>query len=574
VPDFNQLQQNSWGHGGLFGWQLSFCGPVAAADSLWWFDSKFEPNGSLPPAIHNIYPLVNPYGAWDDHHPKNVNRLTTLWPPPGWPITPPISPGKGELVEDLALYFKTDQPPGFGSGTVITDVYNGLQQYLVDHGLRQGYAVTKVKSPDYWWVAEEVERSEDVILLLGFWANPAAGIYERVGGHYVTLAGANKQGGYVAFSDPFWDRMEEKYPPNEFVGVPKWSGRIGSDGDPLLGPSGLVPTYTHIITYTAVYTLHNDAANISHDSYRIIPTNSPGGIWGPAEYASMSGQVVNFVGMNGGGINPGTGILIVTEVEWAVAVSPVADVWITKEVTPTTVRYGDWITFTLTFTNVGSLPAQNVVITDTLPSQLANASWTGWLSNGGNIKARGGTSYVWDVADLARGEWGKVTVTAQVNAMDLNLVVNNTAKIGTSSVEQYQVAQKPNTATIPFNINNVTYNLDVTPISVTLSGYPGKSLYFDLVITNTGNVTDTINITHTFPITWTIAFTPTAPYILAPAESQAIRVCLVIPVEAEAGSREAEIVTFRLQGDPSVSVDVDVIVDILWRYIFLPIIIR
>ena len=64
VPDFDQ-KQDKWGVGvlGAPGWRWTYCGPVAMANSLWWFDSKFEPNPVPPPAINDGYPLVKAYTA-------------------------------------------------------------------------------------------------------------------------------------------------------------------------------------------------------------------------------------------------------------------------------------------------------------------------------------------------------------------------------------------------------------------------------------------------------------------------------------------------------------------------------
>ena len=83
VPDFDQKQVPwwNWGTG-----QWSYCGPVAAANSLWWFDSKFEPSPVMPlgilppPSPHNDnYYLVTSYGGWppmwDDHDPTNVGAM-------------------------------------------------------------------------------------------------------------------------------------------------------------------------------------------------------------------------------------------------------------------------------------------------------------------------------------------------------------------------------------------------------------------------------------------------------------------------------------------------------------------
>jgi hypothetical protein len=188
VPDVDQ-KQICWGPGGPPSppcplpqpAQWTYCGPAAAANSLWWFDSKFEPSPASPLLGPNDnYYLVTAYpGSADDHDPPNWGGES--FPPTPWP------PG---LVDDLAWYFDTN---GQRTGAVIngTEVHAmsyGLQWYLYGdtpktwglppygpgYGYRyvsyyDDYHVQLVKKPTWDWVVEEVLRSEDVILLLGFW---------------------------------------------------------------------------------------------------------------------------------------------------------------------------------------------------------------------------------------------------------------------------------------------------------------------------------------------------------------------------------------------------------------------
>ena len=167
VPDFDQKQdgwENSPG-------KWSYCGPVAAANSVWWFDSVFEPypQPPSPTSINDHYYLVTSYGTWDDHYPTNVGG------------TGPLG-----LVDHLACYFDTDGKV-FGTSVTGTEVHTmsyGLQRYLYNSPTHpcydlthRGYAgshyddyhVQLVKMPTWDWLVEEVERSEDVILLLGIW---------------------------------------------------------------------------------------------------------------------------------------------------------------------------------------------------------------------------------------------------------------------------------------------------------------------------------------------------------------------------------------------------------------------
>lgn len=478
MPDIDQKQDN-WGKIISTAWQWTFCGPTAAANSLWWFDSKFELNGAIPPTIADSYPLLSPpYGAWDDHDPLNGDDLTTPWPP------------GGEFVEHLATLFDTDgnQSSTLHHGTTITDVFTGITQYITNHNLQQGYVITQVQKPEYWWVAEEVEQSEDVILLLGFYADLGGGDYERIGGHYVTVAGVDKQGGYIAFSDPYWDRMETVLPPNEFSLSPAWSGRVGNDGDPPLGPTGLLPTYSHTYSHTNPI-LHNDAANISHDLYQIHQTTSPGGIWGPTNYATSTGQIQNFIYVNGGGSNFPDATPVETEVEWAVAVSPVSDLWITKTITPTEVTPGDWVTITLVFGNNGNL-AENVVVSDLLSNKFSNGTFVGsWNNYGATITPHDLFTFTVGNIPINLGgtSQGIITISAQINPdieWQATSIITNTASISSDTTEQYQLPVSSNTDSYTFTVQSSSLSIqkftDMTQIA------PGEHVTYTILYTNTG----------------------------------------------------------------------------------------
>jgi uncharacterized repeat protein (TIGR01451 family) len=57
IPDFDE-KQSGWDNplNSGSGWYRS--GPVAMANSLWWFDSKFESGTNPPPTISDSYPLI------------------------------------------------------------------------------------------------------------------------------------------------------------------------------------------------------------------------------------------------------------------------------------------------------------------------------------------------------------------------------------------------------------------------------------------------------------------------------------------------------------------------------------
>ena len=172
VPDFD-FRQDNWKNPRSGNW--SYCGPLALADCLWWFDSKLEPKPVVPPAINDNYPLVRSFSAtvWDDHDPRNL---------------PP-------LVADLAYRMDTDgmRTGGTWEGTYITDMHQAVLALLAERGLSAQYDVKLVAKPTFEWVAEEVARSENVILMLGYWTNDS-GTWQRAGGHFVTSSGIDLVG--------------------------------------------------------------------------------------------------------------------------------------------------------------------------------------------------------------------------------------------------------------------------------------------------------------------------------------------------------------------------------------------
>ena len=113
-----------------------------------------------------------------------------------------------------------------------------------------------------------------------------------------------------------------------------------------------------------------------------------------------------------------------------------ADLAITKTVTPTTtLRPGDWLTYTLTFANQGHITATGVVITDTYqPISLTNFIST---SSGATVTPTAATppTYTWEVQDLGYGQSGVITITAQVTSAQTgawSTILTNTAHITTT----------------------------------------------------------------------------------------------------------------------------------------------
>ena len=275
VPDFDQRQSHWRNAEG----QWTHDAPVALANSLWWFDSKFEPGQTPPPTISDGYPLISA-GANDDHAATNVIPL----------------------VNDLAMRADTDGKSSASAhqGTRVADLRDGVGSYLAERGMVDDYTVALEAAPAWDWVRSEVNRSEDVILLLGFYEFQVDG-WRRLGGHYVTSAGVGCTDDVIAISDPFHNRAEE-----------------GGAGRTL--PSGV-----HDHPAEPPDGVHNNAARVSHDVYAVVASDAPGATWALQGYAPGYDAIADFAGLN---VQPGQetaqyqGGAIVAAVEYALAVSP------------------------------------------------------------------------------------------------------------------------------------------------------------------------------------------------------------------------------------------------------------
>ena len=221
MPDFDQ-KQGGWTNP-MGDW--SHCGPVAALNSLWWFDSRYETSLDGPfDAVADNFPLLFQWVGLDDHNPAQVVPN----------------------VDNLAWYMDTNgiSTGGGHSGTYVHDMAAGLQDYLDDTGLGRlssdtmcWFEVTAQPDPSFGFICEEVRICHDVVLLLGFWQRDPAmpDQWRRLGGHYVTVAGVSPDTDDIAICDPYLDMM-------------CWGHLPGH------GPG-----------------MHNNTANVAHDIYMVQP---------------------------------------------------------------------------------------------------------------------------------------------------------------------------------------------------------------------------------------------------------------------------------------------------------------
>lgn len=106
-----------------------------------------------------------------------------------------------------------------------------------------------------------------------------------------------------------------------------------------------------------------------------------------------------------------------------------AELAISQAVSAEIVHPNNPITLTLHFTNSSNLPLAGVLITDTLPAQLAGFIVSSDLA----ITDIGGTPYVWQLPTLAAGQSGTITLTGSIGSANPSIV--HRATIGSGERE-------------------------------------------------------------------------------------------------------------------------------------------
>jgi uncharacterized repeat protein (TIGR01451 family) len=106
---------------------------------------------------------------------------------------------------------------------------------------------------------------------------------------------------------------------------------------------------------------------------------------------------------------------------------------------------GDAVTITLTVQNVGNATAAGVTVTDILPAEVEDEAYSASFAG---ITKQTGTTFVWDLPNLAAGFSGAITITGQMsNSLPPGFSLANTATVATSTAES-TTANNSSTAVI------------------------------------------------------------------------------------------------------------------------------
>lgn len=210
-----------------------------------------------------------------------------------------------------------------------------------------------------------------------------------------------------------------------------------------------------------------------------------------------------------------------------------ADVAVEKDVDPVTpIAAGDTLTWTITYRNLGNVPAQNVVISDVWPNTM---DWDGDFTASPPLSSPVQGTWLL-TTPLAPGASGTIvfTTTSQIST-SLNALITNTVSISTTSVE---VTTTNNTALAVSPSIIVVLSKDVfrSPVNI------GEQISFTLRLTNSGGFTLTsIPLTDTFDATH-LQFVTAAPFPNSVSANQLTWSTVGTPLPA--GQSTSVVVTF------------------------------
>ena len=174
-------------------------------------------------------------------------------------------------------------------------------------------------------------------------------------------------------------------------------------------------------------------------------------------------------------------------------IDPVNPGVIVDNPTPAT---GQNVTFTLSFTNNGSVPASGMTISDLIAAGFTFISAT---TNVGTFNTSA-NPVTWNIGTVLPGATIIVTVTVKVNA---NVSINTI--LGNQFVLNYNV--NGNAYILPSNTGIVTvggiatYGVEVTPLFNAMSKEPLDTAWYRFKIRNTGSFKDVIELAFTSSLT-------------------------------------------------------------------------
>ncbi len=175
---------------------------------------------------------------------------------------------------------------------------------------------------------------------------------------------------------------------------------------------------------------------------------------------------------------------------------------ITKTADVTTADPDDQVVYTLFYENTGTGDATNVVVKDTIPSEVD------FVSSTPTYDSQSGNVYTWNVGDVGAGENGTITITVKVKAYTPDkTVITNYVTLDYDDANGNPIPQESDSVdvTITAPVMTISKTADVSEAD------PGDEITYTITYTNsgTGLATDVV-VTDTIPADTTfVSSTPT-----------------------------------------------------------------
>ena len=199
---------------------------------------------------------------------------------------------------------------------------------------------------------------------------------------------------------------------------------------------------------------------------------------------------------------------------------------LSQTVSPASADPGAAITCTLAFQAFG-LAATDVVISDSLPV---------------GISQSGNPPYVWDIADLAPGDSGVLTLTGVLSTALPTGVLTNTATIA-ALMGGHTVSVTSSAGVLVKHIAGVAFSPDHAQNA-------DASATYTHTLTNTGNGLDNFDLTYHSSQGWPLVYD--TPVSVERGQTISIVVNVSVPSAASGGAVDSTVITATSQRDPSV----------------------